>query len=329
MIRAREAASSPIRRLLSPLALLLAIGGADGASAQDFDREVAFLTIPTGARLVGMGRAATAIAGEFQSVRWNPAVLSTVESLTPLVSLYEGPLEFRVNQFAVAVPAGAVGTLSFSAEVQNFGEIAISGPESSDVSLGAVTPGNLILGLGLSHRFFDQLSLGLTAKWIHSELIGDLEGSTQALDLGLLWHPLRDVPLDLGLSALNLGPGLSLIDDPEAESDPLPGRLRLGVSYDVLEHLRGGADLNLRISADLEHAARNLETGSQFLGAELGVGGVLFVRGGFIAETLIETNTGTTLGLGLNVGVLAADIAFEHGVNQLGDETHISLSAVF
>ena len=101
MTRAREAASSPIRRLLSPLALLLAIGGADAASAQDFDREVAFLTIPTGARLVGMGRAATAIAGEFQSVRWNPAVLSTVESLTPLVSLYEGPLEFRVNQFTI------------------------------------------------------------------------------------------------------------------------------------------------------------------------------------------------------------------------------------
>lgn len=328
MTRGREAASLPIR-LLSTLALLLAVCGADAARAQDFDREVAFLTIPTGARLVGMGRAGTAVAGEFQSVRWNPAVLSTVESLTPLVSLYDGPLEFRVNRFAVAVPAGAVGILSFSAEVQNFGEIAISGPESSDVPLGQVTPGNLILGLGFSHRFFDQLSLGLTAKWVHSELIGNLEGSTRALDLGLLWHPLRSAPLDLGLSALNLGPGLSLVDDPEAEGDPLPARIRLGVSYDVLEHLRGGADLNLRVSADLEHAVRNLETASQYLGAEFGVGGVLFVRGGLIAETLIETSTGTTLGLGLRVGVLAADIAFERGVNQLGDETHISLSAVF
>ncbi len=108
----------------------------------------------------------------------------------------------------------------------------------------------------------------------------------------------------------------------------MPGRLRFGASYDVLKHFaRSDGSPGLLIAVDLEHALRDLGTGSQFIGAELGVADVLFVRGGYIAETLIETNTGVTLGLGLAVGSARFDLARELGVNQLGDETHISLTA--
>jgi hypothetical protein len=317
------------RRLAVASAVLLAVSGPRAAGGQDFDREVAFLTIPIGARVVAMGRAATALSGELQSVRWNPAVLGTVGGVSPLASHYHGPLEFRVNSLAVAAPAWQLGIVAFSVDVQSFGDIPLSGPSSPDVPVGEISPSNVVVGLAFARPLVRQLSLGVTAKWIHTDLVGDLTGSTYAFDAGLLWHPARRLPLDLGLSALNVGPGLRVGDEPDAERDPLPSRLRLGVAYDILGHLQRDGGLRLLLAAETERALRNFATASQYLGAELGVRDILFVRGGYIAETLIETNTGVTLGAGLMLGPFRFDLARELGVNQLGDETHISLVARF
>ena len=311
------------------LALCLVAINLVPARAQDFDREVAFLTIPTGARLVGMGRAASALPGEFQSVRWNPATLAGVPGVRPLVSLYEGPLEFTVNQFAVALPVQAVGTFGLSAEIQSFGEIALAGPDSPENAQGSVSPSNLVFGVSFSRPLFPAVAVGATGKWVHSELVGDLSGSTMALDLGLLITPSAALPLNLGFSATNLGPGLDITGDPNVEADPLPARLRFGFAYDILAHLRGDDLWRLLIAVDIEHAARDLGTSSQYLGGELGFAEVVHFRAGLISETLIETNTGTTFGLGLRLGVFIVDLALEQGVNQLGDETHVSLGAVF
>ncbi len=303
---------------------LLALVGPDSASAQDFESEAAFLTVPMGARVVGMGRAAVSIRGELQGMRWNPGTLGSVESLEPLASHYSGPLDFKFNYLAVAIPAGSVGTFAVAADVQSFGEISLSG--APGVPLGTITPNNLVLSLTYGRELVARFAFGVTAKWIRSELSGELTGDTFAFDAGLLWKPLEQVPLDLGASILNLGPGLS-VEGEGGEASPLPGRLRLGASYDVLGQLAPEGRFNLLLAIDLEHAVRDLGTGSQFLGAELGVAGALFLRGGYIAETLIETNTGTTLGIGLSLGRLQLDLARELGVNQLGDETHLSIAA--
>ncbi len=308
---------------------LVAFVDARAGVAQDFDREVAFLTIPSGARVVGMGRAGASLAGELQSMNWNPAVLASVRHLTPLLSHYDGPLSFRVNQLALAVPAANLGMLAISITVQSFGDIQLSGPGSSNAVVGEISPNNLIASVSFARELPGRLSLGVSAKWIRSELFAELTGSTAALDAGLLWRPLDAMPLHLGLSALNLGRGLRVGENSGSEPDPLPSRARFGASYDVLKHLRPESGLQLLVAADFEHALRDFATGSQFFGAELGVRDVIFVRGGFVAETLIETNTGTTFGLGIELGPVRLDLGRELGVNQLGDETHVSGSARF
>jgi hypothetical protein len=299
------------------------------ALAQSFDREVAFLLIPTGARPVGMGRAATAAAGTVQSVAWNPATVSGIGGFAPLVSSYDGPLEFGVTRLAIALPVAGLGVFSISVEAQSFGDIPLTGAGSAESTNGVVSPNNLIVGVTYGRPLVRRLAFGVTAKFIHSELFAGLEGSTTALDAGLLWSPFQNVPLNVGLSALNLGRGLKLDRRPDAERDPLPSRVRLGVGYDVLGHLRPDLGWQLLIAFDEEHAVRSLETASQYLGVELGVQRVLFIRGGWIAETLIETNSGSTLGVGLRLGALDFDIARELGVNELGDETHVSIGARF
>ncbi|HSG80752.1 MAG TPA: hypothetical protein VLC48_00770, partial [Gemmatimonadota bacterium] len=57
---------------------LLALVRPGGAVAQGFESEVAFLTAPMGARMVGIGRAAVSITGELQGIRWNPATLGSI-----------------------------------------------------------------------------------------------------------------------------------------------------------------------------------------------------------------------------------------------------------
>ncbi len=314
-------------RLLALIALSAALAPGDALLGQGVDREVAFLMVPTGARAVGMGRAGVTLSGDLQGARWNPAVTARINAIAPLVSSYDGPLEFRVNQLAVALPAFGLGVLSISAEVQDFGEIPLAGPASPDDVVGVITPNNLILSMGVGRAVLSGLSLGLTAKWIRSDLGGEADGSTFAFDAGLLWRPLEQVPLDLGASATNLGPGFRLGDELGSDREPLPARIRVGVGYDLLGHLRPDGGVRLRVAVDLEHALRHLQTGSQFLGVELGVRELLFVRGGWIAESLVETNTGSTVGLGLRLGAFQFDLAREMGVNQLGDETQLSLSA--
>jgi len=299
------------------------------AGAQDFDRETAFLLIPTGARPVGMGRAATAIVGDLQNAQWNPASLGALDSFNPLVSSYDGPLEFVVTKFAAAVPISGFGVVALSAEVQSFGDIPLTGLDSPDVTTGQISPNNLVAALSFGRRLVQRLSFGVAAKLIRSELYGQLEGSTFGFDAGLHWAPLANVPLQLGASVLNLGPDLRLDDRPGAETQPLPARTRFGLAYDALGHLLPEDGFQLLLALDLEHAIRNFATASQYFGMELGVWNTLFVRGGYISETLIETNTGTTLGLGIAVGAFRFDLARELGVNQLGDETHLSLSAMF
>lgn len=313
-------------RVLAAAALML-VAATEPAAAQGFDREVSFLTIPTGARVVGIGRASTALPDEIQGVRWNPAILGSIEQVSPLLSHYEGPFEFTADQIAVAVPAGAAGVLALSLDLQSFGEIPLFAPESPGVQTGVVTPNNLVVGLTVARRVTAGLAIGITGKWIRSELIDELSGDTYAFDGGVLWRPDDRMPLNLGLGVLNVGPGLRIGDESDAPRDPLPGRLRAGASYDILSHLEPEGEVGLLVAFELEHALRDLATASQYVGVELGVRNALFVRSGYIAETLIETNTGWTLGAGLAVGPIRFDLARELNVNQLGDEMHVSLSA--
>lgn len=317
---------APSWRVITLVVLTCAPVPLAASYGQDFDREVAFLLVPTGARAVGMGRAGVTLSGDLQGARWNPAAIAPVEDISPLVSSYDGPLDFRVNHFAAALPALGLGVLAVSVEVQDFGEIMLAGPASPDDVVGAIRPSNVILSLVFGRHLLQRVSMGVTAKWIRSDLGGEF-GATVAFDVGLLWQPLDDVPLDLGVSTTNIGAGLRLGDQPGSGRDPLPTRIRAGVGYDLLGHLRPDGAVRLRFAVDLEHAAHNLQTSSQFLGLEVGVGDVLFVRGGLISESLIETNSGSTVGIGLRVDAFQFDLAREMGVNQLGDETQLSLSA--
>jgi hypothetical protein len=314
------------RRLAALAAIALAsLGGASPGSGQSASDEVVFLLLPTGARVVAVGRAGATLRGDLQSLRWNPAVLSAVTGVTLLASHYDGPLDFVVNDLAAGFSIGTLGKVAISLDVQDFGEIELSPESPSDGTGGTVTPSNLVLGFSYSTALFKGVAAGITAKWVRSELFADAKGSTFALDVGLLCEPAASVPLSIGLSTLNIGPGLQLGED--AEADPLPSRLRFGVSYDVLRQIEPEGRVRLLIAVDFEQMLRDLDTGSQYLGVELGLADIFFVRGGYISEELVQDRNGFTVGFGLGWSGFRFDLAREMGVNELGDETHVSVSA--
>lgn len=295
---------------------------------QGLEAEVAFLTLPVGARMVGIGRAAGALAGDPQEIRWNPGVLAWIADPTASISRYEGPFDFQVHELISTVPVGWVGTLGVSLMVQDFGEIPLSEGSSEGV-LGTANPSNWVVSASLGRELLAGFYGGVTLKWIRSSLLESLEGTTYAADMGVLWRPFQRFPLHVGLVLLNLGPGLRLGDEATAPRDPLPSRLRLAGSYQLVRPVISDLPIGLTVAAALEQAVHHLETGSQYFGMELGVANTVFLRGGVVSETLIETSTGGTVGLGVAWERFRFDLAREMGVNALGDETQLSLQARF
>ncbi|MCI0530544.1 MAG: PorV/PorQ family protein [candidate division Zixibacteria bacterium] len=102
-------------------------------------------------------------------------------------------------------------------------------------SLGEFTSYDAALTLSYGTKFSDNTSLGLSAKFIYSNLAsvgagrerGSGTGTSFALDAGLLYTPYQR--LTIGAAITNLGPDITYID--ADQSDPLPRNLAIGFAY--------------------------------------------------------------------------------------------------
>ena len=95
-------------------------------------------------------------------------------------------------------------------------------------SAGSFTPLDLAVGAGYTRRL-GAFSLGGGIKAIRSAL-NDRSGMTAAVDLGLIGRHVADLgdgPLDVGISATNLGPPLKI----GSVADPLPLRIQTGAVW--------------------------------------------------------------------------------------------------
>ncbi|MFP4458357.1 MAG: PorV/PorQ family protein [Candidatus Zixiibacteriota bacterium] len=108
--------------------------------------------------------------------------------------------------------------------------------------LGTFNSYEMALGLSYGTTILPNFAGGLNFKLVHSSLaqgvrvgneLKDGTATTFAVDLGLSYQtPVEG--LHLGLNVQNFGPDVVYID--EAQSDPLPRNLKLGMSYNVFEN---------------------------------------------------------------------------------------------
>ena len=298
-------------RRLALAAVLAALGAAEAFAAET----ASFLRILPGARPMALGEAYTAVADDLNALTTNPSGLSRVgvrQAGFMHADLYGGA---RYDFMGYAQP---FGDAAFGVGLQR---LAVGGLETRDAfgaQTGSFAAADTALSLAFSGRLPESsLRAGAAVKVIDSRL-ADAAARTVAVDLGLQ-HPLEaaGLPLMLGASVRNLGPGLRL----GSLREDLPLTVSVGGAVRV-----AGA---LLVSADVYDRPHGREAGLN-VGTEYSVLPAFALRAGYGSSAAAAGSPMSGLGFGFGLRVLRAtiDYGFTPG-GALGAEQRLGFSTRF
>ena len=205
---------------------------------------VPFLTITPDARHAGLGDAGVATSPDASSAYWNAGKLAFIDKA------YGGSLSYTpwlgkiVNDMSISYLSGfyklskeqAVG---LAIKYFDLGDIFFTEDGQNGTHF---RPKEFTLDATYSRKLAEDFSVGLTGRYIHSNLTGQFSssgssdakpGNSVAADIGVFYtKPLkgtRNATLNIGAQISNIGAKLSYTDN--ANKNFLPTMLRLGTSY--------------------------------------------------------------------------------------------------
>ena len=228
--------------LLSCLAIffpMVALAGPGRTGAQ-------ILNLGGGARARALGDAFSAMSGDVTTSLWNPSGLADMPEskfrtgrkaaqASMFYTDYSAPFGeagegLYYTFISGAMPLGEVGTIGATLQMQGQGTIAVT-TDSPDILREESLGTNFALTFSYADRITESLSAGINGKMIRM-VLGRESGSSYAVDLGMQYLlPFEPIPTTLGVAIQNVGPGISFID--ENQADPLPRFLRIGTSISL------------------------------------------------------------------------------------------------
>lgn len=273
-----------------------------------------FLVFPVGARAVGMGQTATAVAGRGEAAFWNPAGLATLaeaEFALHSATLVAG----RSHVLGAYFPSHGIGVIGGAVYLVDYGDLERT--DGSGNTIARIAPRNFEFVASYATNLAGSFVFGLSYKLVQFRVdcSGDCRdfpsgtGTTQALDLGGQLHLGDDGPLRLGIVLRNLGFKLQVQN--QAQADPLPTRLAVGALYEVRLRPRDGAALDerfdVKVAADVDSPWGQAGQSETRIGVDVGYQRLVRVRAGyaFVQDGL----SGPSVGLGIESGSLGVDLA--------------------
>jgi hypothetical protein len=218
------------------------------------ETSVPFLLIAPDARAGGMGETGTGLADDGSAVFWNVGGLGFLKedhvSLThaPWLPEFSSDLTYDFLSYNHYLPdwAGNVAASVTYFNLGQFTETSSNGPEP----IGTWHAYEIAVTLGYGTQISEGLGLGANFRYIRSDLApfgaeqeaGRGVASDVSFDVGLMYRPQKlnlplignfDNRLSLGITLTNLGPNLYYID--QAQADPLPTNLRVGLAMHLLK----------------------------------------------------------------------------------------------
>lgn len=217
-------------------------------SGQDTSRRVIttavpFLTIAPDPRAGGMGDVGAATDPTANAIHWNPAKLTFINKNAGLAFSFTPWLQRFVDDMSISYLSGfkKVGddqAFGFAMTYFDLGDIELT--NGAGASLGIVNPREFALAATYSRKLGNDLSIGVTGKFIHSNLSGGISvspitdpkpGTSIAADIGIYYKSnmtlfQKDTKLSLGAVISNLGSKISY--NSADEEDFIPTNLRLG-----------------------------------------------------------------------------------------------------
>lgn len=206
---------------------------------------VPFLTISPDARSAGMGEVGAAISADANAAHWNPAKLALIDSEYGFSLSYTPWLGKIIKDMSISYLAGYYKinreqTVAMSMRYFDLGDIFFT--DNNGIDNGQFNPRELAIDATYSRILSEDFSIGVTARFIHSNLTGNFSSSTvearpgtsAAVDLGLFYDKEimtsgNNSHFAAGLSITNIGRKLTYSND--SNRDFIPGNLRLGTAF--------------------------------------------------------------------------------------------------
>ena len=291
-----------------------------------------FLEIQVGATAVAMGGAYVSRANDATGLYWNPAGVTQLTRNELILAHTVWIADTRFDYAAFVLPlGGAAGTLGLSLTSLSMDDMMVRTVEMPEGTGEFFSAGDLAVGVSYARQLTDQFSIGFTAKYIQ-ESIWHETARAVAADFGTSFKTDLLGGMVIGASLTNFGTSMQLSGrdtrqfirvDPtiqgsndripfniELDSWSLPLSFQLGLSTDVTR----SADYRWTVAADATHPSDNNE--SVNLGTEFSYQEHFFIRGGYHALWLDESEGGLSLGAGIalptsfNAGSVNVDYAF-------------------
>ena len=291
-----------------------------------------FLLLPVGARAVSLGRVVTALESP-EAAFWNPAGLAGVDANQ--VVLFRGDHVAGTASAFSGVWAGAsAGSLGFSYMLLDAGEL--DQRDENGNFTGTITIRNHLAVASAATRIFEHLNAGLSFKLIQFRLScrgicpdAGTAATTWAVDAGMQANVADR--LRVGAMLAHLGPRLQVRNAEQA--DPLPARIRVSATYDVVRAVTDTEELSGWLGVEIQDRLRDLGSMSVYLGSELRAGreDAISLRAGYVISEFGQEE-GTRVGLGLDYERFELSIAKSLAVSNLTGETepvHVTFAITF
>jgi len=204
---------------------------------------VPFLLITPDSRAAGMGDVGVATSADANSNYWNAAKLAFIEKGYGVSASYTPWLGKIINDMSIFYLSGFYKISreqTVAASMKYFDLGAIQLRDGNNNSLGDFSPREFAFDVTYSRLLTDELSLGGTLRYIHSNLTGAFNnggidaqpGNSVAVDLGI-YHTkeLQNTSiLSWGATITNIGAKITYSD--ANNRDFIPTNLRLGAAYE-------------------------------------------------------------------------------------------------
>ncbi len=205
-----------------------------------------FLNFAPDSRHSAMGDAGVATSPDAFSAHWNAGKLAFVEDDMGFSLSYSPWLGRLVNDMSVSYLTAFkriddVSAWGFDLRYFNMGSIQLTDGRGNQ--LGEFTPRDIAIGGSYSRKLSENLGLGISARFIHSNLSGNISsvggsesrpGVTVGTDVGLYYN--REVFIgnrtgvwSWGATITNIGPKITY--NSADDLDFIPTNLRIGTAY--------------------------------------------------------------------------------------------------
>ncbi len=248
--------------LLSGQGSLWAVGGNSSAG---------FLLKSPGGKSAGMAEAYSSFGsdvGGIETLHYNPASPAFLDSRQMSLMGQRGVADDTYGSFLFGSPT-PLGSLSTEIMYYSLGDIDLI--DRAGVTRTVKAEQDIAIGLNYSDRLMlDNISSGLTIKYLRSTLADSKSSNAWAADIGLQGRFLED-RLAFGFAFQNLGSQLNYIDAGES----LPSTIRFGTSYTL------PAEPNGKVRFAFDVLQTRDENWKQYLGAEYAWNRLVAFRAGY------------------------------------------------